>query len=83
MQSLWWKLVTIDSSVQFLIQYVSVTNSCDWYALDQQLLYETCLCIWLLSYFEPAIEYLATSRTMQRLTEVVKSSTKEKVSYVL
>ncbi|KAF8098408.1 hypothetical protein N665_0268s0076 [Sinapis alba] len=45
---------------------------------SMQLLYETCLCIWLLSYYEPAIEYLATSRTMQRLTEVVKSSTKEK-----
>nr|VDC84118.1 unnamed protein product [Brassica rapa] len=48
-----------------------------------QLLYETCLCIWLLSYYEPAIEYLATSRTMQRLTEVVKSSTKEKVVRVV
>ncbi|KAH0894648.1 hypothetical protein HID58_057077 [Brassica napus] len=44
-----------------------------------QLLYETCLCIWLMSYYEPTIEYLATSRTMLRLTEVVKSSTKEKV----
>ncbi|KAG5389745.1 hypothetical protein IGI04_031286 [Brassica rapa subsp. trilocularis] len=55
---------------------VTVTNSCDLYALDQQLLYETCLCIWLLS-------YLATSRTMQRLTEVVKSSTKENVVRVV
>ncbi|KAH0915291.1 hypothetical protein HID58_029737 [Brassica napus] len=53
-----------------------ITNSCDLYALDQQLLYETCLCIWLLS-------YLATSRTMQRLTEVVKSSTKENVVRVV
>ncbi|XP_076915202.1 V-type proton ATPase subunit H-like [Bidens hawaiensis] len=44
-----------------------------------QLLYETCLCVWLLSYYEPAIEYLATSRALPRLTEVVKSSTKEKV----
>ncbi|WZZ09501.1 hypothetical protein YC2023_095422 [Brassica napus] len=60
-----------------------VINSCDLYALDQQLLYETCLCIWLMSYYEPAIEYLATSRTMQRLTEVVKSSTKEKVVRVV
>ncbi|XP_010547995.1 PREDICTED: V-type proton ATPase subunit H [Tarenaya hassleriana] len=48
-----------------------------------QLLYETCLCIWLLSYYEPAIEFLATSRTLQRLTEVVKSSTKEKVVRVV
>ncbi|XP_076884172.1 V-type proton ATPase subunit H-like [Bidens hawaiensis] len=44
-----------------------------------QLLYETCLCVWLLSYYEPAIEYLATSRALPRLVEVVKSSTKEKV----
>lgn len=46
----------------------------------KQLLYETCLCIWLLSYYDPAVEYLATSRTLPRLIEVVKGSTKEKVS---
>ncbi|KAL8255831.1 hypothetical protein R6Q59_030898 [Mikania micrantha] len=44
-----------------------------------QLLYETCLCVWLLSYYEPAIEYLATSRALPRLSEVVKGSTKEKM----
>ncbi|MBA0710137.1 hypothetical protein Golax_025131, partial [Gossypium laxum] len=43
-----------------------------------QLLYETCLCVWLLSYYEPAIEYLATSRALPRLVDVVRSSTKEK-----
>eukprot|EP00268_Persea_americana_P052830 TRINITY_DN593_c0_g1_i2.p1 TRINITY_DN593_c0_g1~~TRINITY_DN593_c0_g1_i2.p1 ORF type:complete len:451 (+),score=96.57 TRINITY_DN593_c0_g1_i2:651-2003(+) len=48
-----------------------------------QLLYETCLCIWLLSYYEPAIEYLATTRTLPRLIEVVKGSTKEKVVRVV
>ncbi|KAM3383466.1 V-type proton ATPase subunit H isoform X1 [Capsicum galapagoense] len=48
-----------------------------------QLLYETCLCVWLLSYFEPAIEYLATSRALPRLIEVVKGSTKEKVVRVV
>ncbi|XP_021620630.1 V-type proton ATPase subunit H isoform X2 [Manihot esculenta] len=48
-----------------------------------QLLYETCLCVWLLSYYEPAIEYLATSRALPRLVEVVKSSTKEKVVRVI
>ncbi|CAN1271962.1 V-type proton ATPase subunit H [Linum perenne] len=48
-----------------------------------QLLYETCLCIWLLSYYEPAIEYLATSRTLPRLVDVVRSSTKEKVVRVV
>ncbi|KAI8031197.1 V-type proton ATPase subunit H [Camellia lanceoleosa] len=48
-----------------------------------QLLYETCLCVWLLSFYEPAIEYLATSRTLPRLIEVVKGSTKEKVVRVV
>ncbi|KAK4572154.1 hypothetical protein RGQ29_030535 [Quercus rubra] len=48
-----------------------------------QLLYETCLCVWLLSYYEPAVEYLATSRALPRLIEVVKSSTKEKVVRVV
>ncbi|KAF5940531.1 hypothetical protein HYC85_021698 [Camellia sinensis] len=48
-----------------------------------QLLYETCLCVWLLSYYEPAIEYLATSRTLARLTDVVRGSTKEKVVRVV
>ncbi|GMI78935.1 hypothetical protein like AT3G42050 [Hibiscus trionum] len=48
-----------------------------------QLLYETCLCVWLLSYYEPAIEYLATSRALPRLVDVVRSSTKEKVVRVI
>lgn len=48
-----------------------------------QPLYETCLCVWLLSYYEPAIEYLATSRALTRLIEVVKGSTKEKVVRVV
>ncbi|XVE62314.1 hypothetical protein DITRI_Ditri06bG0108200 [Diplodiscus trichospermus] len=48
-----------------------------------QLLYETCLCVWLLSYYEPAIEYMATSRALPRLIDVVRSSTKEKVVRVV
>ncbi|KAK6919822.1 ATPase, V1 complex, subunit H, C-terminal [Dillenia turbinata] len=47
-----------------------------------QLLYETCLCVWLLSYNEHAIEYM-TSSIVPRLIEVVKSSTKEKVVRVV
>ncbi|KAL1807873.1 hypothetical protein DCAR_0727257 [Daucus carota subsp. sativus] len=50
---------------------------------SMQLLYETCLSIWLLSFYEPAIDYLATSRSLQRLIEVVKGSTKEKVVRVI
>ncbi|CAM8930439.1 unnamed protein product [Rhodiola kirilowii] len=48
-----------------------------------QLLYETCLCVWLLSFYEPAIEFLATSRTLPRLIDVAKGSTKEKVVRVV
>ncbi|KAL3838507.1 hypothetical protein ACJIZ3_023098 [Penstemon smallii] len=48
-----------------------------------QLLYETCLCVWLLSYYEPAYEHLATSRCLRQLVEVVKGSTKEKVVRVV
>ncbi|KAL9233532.1 hypothetical protein vseg_008516 [Gypsophila vaccaria] len=50
---------------------------------SMQLLYETCLCIWLLSFHEPAVEYLATSKCVPRLMDVVKSSTKEKVVRVI
>nr|AAO65974.1 putative vacuolar ATPase subunit H protein [Suaeda salsa]AEP40377.1 vacuolar proton pump ATPase subunit H [Suaeda corniculata] len=50
---------------------------------SMQLLYETCLCIWLLSFYEPAVEYLATSNCLSRMAEVVRSSTKEKVVRVI
>lgn len=48
-----------------------------------QLLYETCLCVWLLSYYDAAVDYLATTRVIPRLVEVVKGSTKEKVVRVI
>ncbi|XP_051115791.1 SNF2 domain-containing protein CLASSY 3-like, partial [Andrographis paniculata] len=48
--------------------------------IESQLLYETCLCVWLLSYYEPAVEFLATSRCWPPLIEVVKGTTKEKVT---
>lgn len=44
-----------------------------------QLLYETALCIWLLSFYDAAMDSLAMTRTLPRLVEIVKSSTKEKV----
>ncbi|KAF5178088.1 V-type proton atpase subunit h, partial [Thalictrum thalictroides] len=47
------------------------------------LLYEACLSIWLLSYYEPAVEFLVTSRTLPQLVGVVKGSTKEKVVRVI
>lgn len=47
-----------------------------------QLLYETCLSVWLLSFYEPAVEFLATSRALPRLIDVAKGSTKEKVRFM-
>ncbi|KAG5547237.1 hypothetical protein RHGRI_013043 [Rhododendron griersonianum] len=61
--------------VKLLIPLISPAST----QQSMQLLYETCLCLWLLSFYEPAIEYLATSRALARLIEVVKGSTKEKV----
>ncbi|XVF06846.1 hypothetical protein REPUB_Repub06bG0086300 [Reevesia pubescens] len=65
--------------VKLLIPYISPAST----QQSIQLLYETCLCVWLLSYYEPAIEYLATSRALARLVDVVRSSTKEKVVRVV
>ncbi|XP_074578829.1 putative V-type proton ATPase subunit H [Curcuma longa] len=65
--------------VKLLIPLISPT-------LNQQsiqLLYETCLCIWLLSYYDAAVDYLATTRVLPRLVEVAKGSTKEKVVRVI
>ncbi|XP_077252967.1 V-type proton ATPase subunit H-like [Tasmannia lanceolata] len=61
--------------VKLLIPLISPAST----QQSTQLLYETSLCIWLLSYYVPAIDYLATTRALPRLIEVVKGSTKEKV----
>ncbi|KAH6812637.1 vacuolar ATP synthase subunit H family protein [Perilla frutescens var. frutescens] len=68
-----------EDGVKLLIPLISPASN----QQSIQLLYETCLCVWLLSYYEPAIEYLATSRSLPRLIEVVKGSTKEKVVRVV
>ncbi|KAI3959961.1 hypothetical protein MKX01_030252 [Papaver californicum] len=65
--------------VKLLIPMISPATS----QKSVQLLYETCLCLWLLSYYEPAVRYLASSRTLLRLVDVLKSSTKEKVVRVV
>ncbi|XP_022890056.1 V-type proton ATPase subunit H-like isoform X2 [Olea europaea var. sylvestris] len=60
--------------VKLLVPLISPVSS----QQSIQLLYETCLCVWLLSYYEPAIEQLGASRALPHLIEVVKGSTKEK-----
>ncbi|XP_042013455.1 V-type proton ATPase subunit H-like isoform X1 [Salvia splendens] len=65
--------------VKFLIPLIIPASS----QQSIQLLYETCLCVWLLSFYEPAVECLATSRCLPRLIDVVKGTTKEKVVRVV
>jgi V-type H+-transporting ATPase subunit H len=65
--------------VKLLIPLISPAST----QQSTQFLYETCLCIWLLSFYDAAVDYLSTTRVMPRLVEVVKSSTKEKVVRVV
>eukprot|EP00475_Leptophrys_vorax_P010104 TRINITY_DN16783_c0_g1_i1.p1 TRINITY_DN16783_c0_g1~~TRINITY_DN16783_c0_g1_i1.p1 ORF type:complete len:453 (+),score=36.40 TRINITY_DN16783_c0_g1_i1:112-1470(+) len=46
---------------------------------QMQLLYESVLCLWLLSFHEPSIEAIRGARVLPRLIEVAKSSAKEKI----
>jgi hypothetical protein len=43
------------------------------------MFYENILCIWLLTYYDPAIEAMNEAQMVPRLAEIVKLSTKEKV----
>lgn len=47
-----------------------------------QLLYEATLSVWLLTFYDPAIEALTEAKVVPRLVDVVKASTKEKVARV-
>ncbi|CAL9131819.1 unnamed protein product [Musa textilis] len=76
----WVRVSFIQSDgVKLLIPLISPAST----QQSIQLLYETCLCIWLLSYYDAAVDYLATTRVLPRLVEVVKGSTKEKVVRVI
>ncbi|XP_020593771.1 probable V-type proton ATPase subunit H [Phalaenopsis equestris] len=66
-------------SVKLLVPLISPAST----QQSIQLLYETCLCVWLLSYYDAAVHYLASTRILPRLAEVVKGSTKEKVVRVV
>eukprot|EP00270_Netrium_digitus_P002987 TRINITY_DN1338_c0_g1_i3.p1 TRINITY_DN1338_c0_g1~~TRINITY_DN1338_c0_g1_i3.p1 ORF type:complete len:478 (-),score=155.16 TRINITY_DN1338_c0_g1_i3:309-1694(-) len=46
---------------------------------NMQMVYETVLCVWLLSFYDPAVAAMKNTRILQRVVEVVKSSSKEKV----
>ena len=49
-------------------------------APNQQLLYEAGLCVWQLTFYEPAAEAMGSSGVVQGLVEMARQATKEKVS---
>lgn len=48
-------------------------------APNQQLLYEAGLCVWQLTFYEPAAEAMGSSGVVQGLVEMARLATKEKV----
>lgn len=49
-------------------------------APNQQLLYEAGMCVWQLTFYEPAAEAMGSSGVVQGLVEMARQATKEKVS---
>ena len=49
-------------------------------ATNQQLLYEAGMCVWQLTFYEPAAEAMGSSGVVQGLVEMARQATKEKVS---
>ena len=67
----------VPGSVQLLAPLLrSSTQSA---APNQQLLYEAGLCVWQLTFYEPAAEAMGSSGVVQGLVEMARSATKEKV----
>lgn len=49
-------------------------------APNQQLLYEAGMCVWQLTFYEPAAEAMGSSGVVQGLVDMARQATKEKVS---
>lgn len=69
------KLFVMADGVKILAPLITPASSQQYI----QLLYEATLCIWLLSFYDAAVEAISSARTLPRLVDVAKSSTKEKV----
>jgi len=48
-----------------------------------QLLYDAILCVWLLSFNDRALEALKATKALKNLTDVARTSSKEKASWLL
>ena len=70
----------VSGSVQLLAPLLRSNASSA--APNQQLLYEAGMCVWQLTFYEPAAEAMGSSGVVQGLVDMARSATKEKVTYL-
>lgn len=68
----------VSGSVQLLAPLLRSNASAT--APNQQLLYEAGMCVWQLTFYEPAAQAMGSSGVVQGLVDMARSATKEKVS---
>lgn len=66
-------------AVQLLAPLVGLPSSSGAGQLDIQLLYEATLCVWQLSYYQPAADLLASGSVVGGLVDMVRLAQKEKL----
>ncbi len=67
----------VSGSVQLLAPLLRSNASAA--APNQQLLYEAGMCVWQLTFYEPAAEAMGSSGVVQGLVDMARQATKEKV----
>lgn len=67
----------VSGSVQLLAPLLRSNASAA--APNQQLLYEAGMCVWQLTFYEPAAQAMGSSGVVQGLVDMARSATKEKV----
>ncbi|KAL3157490.1 hypothetical protein ABBQ32_011954 [Trebouxia sp. C0010 RCD-2024] len=67
----------VSGSVQLLAPLLRSNASAT--APNQQLLYEAGMCVWQLTFYEPAAQAMGSSGVVQGLVDMARSATKEKV----
>ena len=71
----------VSGSVQLLAPLLRSNASSA--APNQQLLYEAGMCVWQLTFYEPAAEAMGSSGVVQGLVDMARQATKEKVRQFL
>jgi len=69
----------VSGSVQLLAPLLRSNASVA--APNQQLLYETGMCVWQLTFYDQAAEAMGNSGVVQGLVDMARQATKEKVGF--